>query len=366
MKANVIHPSLNGIGGSEQVCISMIETLEENGYDVALGTFERTDWRNVKRYFPKVRKPDEEIVKPRILGKFAYGEMVNFFRLESNMPKDARTTVISCTSPWFYCPSSETQKVLIYLLPPLWYEKGLWQLYLSPYVLTQRRHLNRKNTIALTNSSFSAKVIRRTYSTNPSVLYPPVNTKDFHPSHKEDLVVSVGRFDPLKRFEILVKAMKEVDEKIKCIIMGSSAGDISHLSKSYISKLEKMITDLGLSERVKLLVNCPFTKLVETLSQAKIYVHCFRNEPFGISIVESMAAGCVPLVHKSGGAYHDIVDHDKYGKSFSGIHELSAKITGLLSDEGAFKEYQNKALERVRNFDESNFKRRFLEFVERD
>jgi glycosyltransferase involved in cell wall biosynthesis len=361
MKVNVVHPSLNGIGGSEQVCLSMIESLKENGYAVSLGTFEKTDWENVERYFPKIRKPDNEIVKPRLLGTFAYGEMVNFLYLESKMPKDACTTVVSCTSPWFYCPS--TPRAVIYLLPPLWYDTGLHHSYLKPYVFIQRKHLGKENKVLLTNSSFSAKIIKKVYSVEPNVLYPPVNIEDFHPSYKEDLIVSVGRFDPLKRFEVLVEAFKGIGENAKCAIIGSSAGDIRQSSRSYIAKLKRIIVELGLSDRVELLVNCPFSKLVQTLSKAKIYVHCFQNEPFGISVVESMAAGCVPVVHRSVGAYYDIIDCDKYGLSFEGTHELSERMSSLLNDAELCKQYQNKALERARLFDKSSFKKRFMRFV---
>src|SRR6266568_4762702 len=39
----------------------------------------------------------------------------------------------------------------------------------------------------------------------------------------------------------------------------------------------------------------------ETLAKSRIYLHLMRGEHFGITIVESMSAGCVPVVHDSGG-----------------------------------------------------------------
>ena len=38
------------------------------------------------------------------------------------------------------------------------------------------------------------------------------------------------------------------------------------------------------------------------------YVHCAENEHFGITIVEAMAAGCVPIVHDSGGPREIVID----------------------------------------------------------
>ncbi len=39
----------------------------------------------------------------------------------------------------------------------------------------------------------------------------------------------------------------------------------------------------------------------QILLSSQFYMHNLRNEPFGISTVEAIAAGCIPLVHNSGG-----------------------------------------------------------------
>lgn len=363
MKISVIHPSLNVTGGSEQVCLSLLEGLAERGHNVSLGTFEKTDWARIEKYFGKVSRPEEEIVCSRHFGMFAYGETMNFYFLASRMPEDSDVVVVSCTSPWFYAP--QAKMLIIYMIPFIKPKQGIWQLYLKPYLFMQRKLLNRvKNKVLLTNSSFSAEIIANAYSIRPQVLFPPVNTRMFHPSTKENLVVSTGRFVPEKRFEILVEAFKGIRKNVRCIIIGSIGGNRVHQSRLYVARLMKMIEGFDLSDRVELLVNCPFDLLVKTLSRAKVYVHCLENEHFGISIVESMAAGCVPIVHRSGGAYHDITDHDIYGFSFETINELCSIVNFLMEKDNGFEEYSKKAIHRSMCFNKRTFEEKITNLVE--
>jgi glycosyltransferase involved in cell wall biosynthesis len=216
----------------------------------------------------------------------------------------------------------------------------------------------------LTNSVFSAETIRRVYSFKPHVLYPPVDLRKFCASEKEDLVVSVGRFDPSKKHEILIRAFKHVKNNARCIIIGSSAGDILSGSRTYLSALEKLVRNLGLSDRVTFLVNCPSGLLSETLSKAKVYVHCYYGEHFGISVVEAMASGCVPIVNKSGGAYYDILRSGLYGFGFENEDDLAESLNLLLDNEDTWITYSEKAIVRSKCFNKENFKRRIADIVE--
>jgi hypothetical protein len=142
MNILVVHPSLNAIGGSEKVCLTIIEALKEKGYKIILGSFERTDWQKVEQIFGKVAKPDVEIINSRIFGTSAYGELLNFYLLLSHIPKNYETAVISCSSPWFFCPS--TDKTVIYMnLAPVNHIKGIRRAYLLPYISIQRRFLKK-------------------------------------------------------------------------------------------------------------------------------------------------------------------------------------------------------------------------------
>src|SRR5207244_11868431 len=73
-------------------------------------------------------------------------------------------------------------------------------------------------------------------------------------------------------------------------------GSLSPDKKSYSDMLKKTAPS-NVS-----FVLAPLRKVKDILGKAKVYVHSALNEHFGITIVEAMAAGCVPVVHISGGA----------------------------------------------------------------
>jgi glycosyltransferase involved in cell wall biosynthesis len=50
-------------------------------------------------------------------------------------------------------------------------------------------------------------------------------------------------------------------------------------------------------------VNPPFSLISELLGEAVAGLHTMRDEHFGISVVEYMAAGAVPIAHNSGGRW---------------------------------------------------------------
>lgn len=360
MDVLVVHPSLNERGGSEKVALTMIETFKEKGYTVALGTFEKTIWKETEKFHGNIYKPDIEFTQRRIFGRSAYGELLNFHFLFSKIPQKFKTTVISTTSPWFYCPPVE--KIVVYFnCSPVKYNCGLRRAYLAPYNFIQNRFLKKTNAkYFLANSLFSSEIIKNVYFLETEVIYPPVYLETFHPSPtKKNLVVSVGRFDPSKNHETLVKAFKVID-KGECIIIGSAR---DAYSLKYVEKLNLLINSLKLNRKVKLIVNCSLEELQKILSKAKVYVHCAPYEYFGISIVEAMACGCVPIVHQSGGPYIDIITYDQYGFSFKSVNDLASKVRLLLDDNYLYRKFRQLAMERAKTFSKENFKSRILKFI---
>src|SRR5690348_11024217 len=69
----------------------------------------------------------------------------------------------------------------------------------------------------------------------------------------------------------------------------------------------------------------PLRKVSELLGRAKVYVHCAKNEHYGITIVEAMAASCVPVVNDSGGP-REIVSNE-VGFRWSQIDEAVGQVS---------------------------------------
>ena len=62
-----------------------------------------------------------------------------------------------------------------------------------------------------------------------------------------------------------------------------------------------MVQDYNLTDYVTFEINVSFSKLIALMQESKIYFHPLPGEPFGISTVEAMSAGLIPVVPNIGG-----------------------------------------------------------------
>lgn len=369
MIVSILHHSLNSGGGSERVCLEMINTLKREGHYVIMCTFDESDWFTIQKLYGEVEKPDEEIVMPSFFWSFTYGEMLNFSLLALKILNNSDIIILSSTSPNIFGIMRlgkyfKRKKILVYVnMPPFIFRNNLRYFYYSPYVYLQRKLLENPSGLkVLSNSSFTQKIIKETFWIDSEVVYPPVDIEKFYVSTKENMITSLGRFNPFKRFEVLIDSMAKIDGK--CLIMGSIATNSLKESTTYIRKLKRIIDSLKLQNKVTLFFNPPFKKLQEILSRSKLYVNCTMFEPFGISVVESMASGCVPIVHRSGGSYSDIIDRDKYGFSFQNTNELAEKVRSLMDDAELCGQFSKRALERAETYSRKKFQEKILNIIE--
>lgn len=369
MNVSIIHHSLNSGGGSERVCLEMINALKRKGHYVVMCTFDKSNWAAMQKLYGEIEEPDEEIVMPRLFWNFTYGEMLNFSLLALKILNNSDIIILSSTSPNTFgivriTKNLRRKKIVVYVnMPPIVFRNSLRYYYYSPYVFLQRKFINNSNTFkVLSNSSFTSKIIKETFGIDSEVVYPPVNIDKFYVSIKEDIIASLGRFSPFKRFEVLINSMVKADGK--CVIMGSAASNSLKISLAYIRKLKKIIRSFKLQNKVSLIINPTFDKVREILSKSKIYVNSTIFEPFGISVVESMASGCVPIVHRSGGPYIDIIGRGKYGFSFQSSDELAKNIHLLIDKDELCILFSRKAIERAKIYSAMNFQQKMLDIVE--
>jgi glycosyltransferase involved in cell wall biosynthesis len=108
-----------------------------------------------------------------------------------------------------------------------------------------------------------------------------------------------------------------------------------------------------------------FEELHSLRTKSKIYLHLMPYEHFGISIVEAMASGCVPIVHKSGGPWYDILERKEiYGYAYSSVIEATTKIKMLLNDPKHYVEKALLALERTKAFTYEKFSERLCKLLD--
>jgi glycosyltransferase involved in cell wall biosynthesis len=144
-------------------------------------------------------------------------------------------------------------------------------------------------------------------------------------------------------------------------------GKTNEYSFGTLQNIKDYITALGVEDRVTLLKDLPFEELLVVLSKAKVYLHVMPCDHFGISVVEAMASGCVPVVHRSGGPWTDILEGKQgaYGFSYLTAIEAANQIEDLILDENLRSAIAAKASHRAQKFDKSVFMIRMAEVVEK-
>jgi glycosyltransferase involved in cell wall biosynthesis len=142
----------------------------------------------------------------------------------------------------------------------------------------------------ISNSIFVKNWVKQKYHRDSVVIYPPVDVEDFYISNViGDYYITVGRLEPYKRFDIVVKAFMENKKKLIVVGDGTQAKYLKSIAGSNIEFT-------GYLEK---------SRIVDLLSKSKGFVYA-GVEDFGIVIVEAHASG-IPVIVYKGGAANEIV-----------------------------------------------------------
>lgn len=202
------------------------------------------------------------------------------------------------------------------------------------------------------NSYFTKRFIDEEYGVESIVIYPPVDVEKIKPRRKEKLVVSIGRFSQLtqvKRQDILIKAFKKFFDSgfsdWKLVLAGGSEVGVD----DYVRKLRRSAKGYP----VRILESPSFSQIKELYGKAKIFwsasgfgVDEKKNpekvEHFGITIVEAMAAGGVPIIFAAGG-HKEIITDGENGFLWKSTNSLLRNTKRLIGEKGLMKKLSTKA-----------------------
>jgi glycosyltransferase involved in cell wall biosynthesis len=137
------------------------------------------------------------------------------------------------------------------------------------------------------------------------VLYPPPKLDAlYHPGPYGDYVFTIGRLDPLKRFDLLVRALKHTETPVRCRIAGTGPDR---------EKLEGLIDKLGLRDRVELLGWVDDRAAVEHYAGALAVFYAPYDEDYGYVTVEAFKAGKPVLTAADSGGVLEFVEDGRNG-----------------------------------------------------
>ncbi len=215
--------------------------------------------------------------------------------------------------------------------------------------------------LAIYNSNFTKEIVEKSWPIKGKVIYPPVSVDKFKPLKKEKHILSVGRFFGYlkdKKHEVLIKTFKKLVDQGKLkdwdlyLVGGMGEGDLE-----YVEELKKEAKGY----QINFYPNASLDLLKKLYGGSLIYWHATgfgeddpkKFEHFGITVVEAMAAGCVPVVINKGGLREIIVEN--CGLTWDDLDELEKQTIKLAQDASLIEEFSKNSVERAKLFSKEKF-----------
>jgi glycosyltransferase involved in cell wall biosynthesis len=365
LKANVIYIDLSPYGGAERLTLVTMHALSRKGFEFDFTTCVQPDLEKLENaYGSKIASIMKKAEKINILssledsfidriiekGKYSitintHGDTLPFYH--HSFSKNNAITYCYFPSAKYHIDAENLEylrDIRVANLPQIqdrdFYSKKSEVAVLDKETEYKVKNYFRflgakyntlmKNTLVLTISEYCRKAIYNAFGIQAEILYPPVDVETLrkvalNSRHRENMILVISRIAPDKQIENAIEVAKILRErgiaKEKGMVI---AGNLHHYDEQYYQQMKKMIADYDVSDYVSLQTNISFNRLVQLMQLAKVYFHPKVDEHFGISIVEAMAAGLVPIVSDVGG-------HTEFVPSKYHFHSIehAADLIGL-------------------------------------
>jgi glycosyltransferase involved in cell wall biosynthesis len=201
----------------------------------------------------------------------------------------------------------------------------------------------------IANSNYIAKRIKKIYKRDAEVIYPPVDTKKFRcEANKDNYYVTVSRFVPYKKVDLIAEAFTKMPDK-KLLIIGEGP-DEDKIKMKAGSNIE-----FGGYKKDE--------ELEKVIQKAKAFVFA-AEEDFGIVVVEALSCGTPVIALNKGGASETVINGDT-GILFD-EQSVESLITGINNFEKNINKFNPDAISKyAAKFDRAVFEMKIRKYVEK-
>lgn len=355
MKVGIFNPYLDSLGGGERYTLTLAEHLSENHQVEIFWDDETLKSEIKKRLFLNLDKT-----------RFVNNIFTRKINLLERLIKTSQYDLIFFLSDGSI-PTTLAKRNIIHFQCPFPYSISR----IFGKILLNKIKLSRFQEI-ICNSAFTKRYIDKEYGVSSKVIYPPVEIDKFKPNIKRNLIISVGRFSKYyinKKQKEMVNFFRNnfnLFREWRLYLIGG----LLEQDGAYFDQIKQSVKDIP---QISLFPNESFENLKEYYGQAKIYWHVAGfgvneninpagMEHFGISTVEAMASGCIPIVF-DGGGQREIVDHKLNGFLWKTEKELIYYTLLVASDKDLRRKMSDEAIKKSKDFSKEVFLRRMDEVI---
>ena len=369
IKAGIYNPNLGTRGGGERVSLAIaarLSTRVQPAFDVHFITHEAVDLTALGEYFdldlsrvrldvvPRPERLDRLLrsfgAPRRLRGTLADGLLVRQLRArsyglfvnhdyQSNLPDVSPAGIHVCMFPQRLSHRARTGAPGPSLARSA-YTAAMDALHRA-WVSRSGQHAVHSYAVVAANSVYTARWIRSYWGLDSELLFPPCENMRDPAVEKRNVILNVGRFfgpdsaHTQKRQDALLEAFAGLAPLHASGWELHFAGSGGSHASARRSMDELRARAQGLP--VHFHVDSSYQALRRLYNEARIYVHATgygsdpetrpeKQEHFGISTVEAMSAGAVPVVF-DGGGQRDIVRDGVDGYLWRDLNELRVKLS---------------------------------------
>lgn len=395
-KIGIYNPYLETKGGGEKYTLALAEELAKDPHtSVTLITHSKTDLELLGDYFHidvgklKLLVVNTNTIFLKIIRHLHLPSMAqNFFFdhvalkkikkekydlfinncYHNNMPSPAKTSVYMCMFPQKLENKDRSigsaKKLYLFIM------HNLYRATMHPH----EKYAVNSYTYVVSISEFTRHYVKELWHRDSTILYPISDDMLVkNPQAKEKIILHVGRFfenagqNHHKRQDMLIDSFASLTELHKdgwqLHFVGSVAEDVGALK--YV--LELVEKSQGLP--VFFHFNASFSELKDLYNKASIYWHATgfgsdaeklpeRQEHFGISTVEAMSTGTIPVVIDSAGQKETVTPgQDGYlWHTKKELQNYTKEVVSLNSEE--LKKLQSQAIKSATRFNKEAFNKK--------
>jgi len=342
-KAAIYNPYLNTLGGGERYTITFAKVLAESGFDVDI------EWK-------------DKGIKEELSKRFGL-KLSGNIKVVDSINRGENYDVCFWVSDGSI-PTLRSRNNYIHFQFPFHNVNGS--------SLLNKMKLFRVSKV-ICNSKFTKEIIDNEYRIDSQVLYPPVPTDLYKPKRKINQACYVSRFSNLtqnKGHDVLINQFKKLVNEImfkdwKLVLAGGTEVG----ADAYLKKLKSLANGAN----IEFLESPTVEVLKDVFGQSKIFwsaagygVDVNKNpeklEHFGVTLVEAMSAGCLPVVYGAGG-YKEIIENGNNGYLWKTESELISLTKKVVTGKKLFATLSKNANNSSKRYSYEKFKENLLQII---